>query len=457
MLSALLFAVSLDEAAAAAVAAATEPAPVVAEAPAPRGLTITVPVLPQDQPENQQRRGLRFVWRDHPSIRAGRNLMRLDLRLKIQQDAREAGDDPAEFETWELHRFRAGIDGEFFDSKIQFSIEREFKERLNVDESGENRSTQWKDLWVEANLDNAFQVRFGKFKIPFGLDQVSGESELDFIYRSLGGDYISPARDVGVEVHGRFFDRGLNYWFGGFRQDGENARSRRQAGGDRTYAGRLTALPFRSVSFLSGAEMGGSFATSELSDASLLPNGLRGRTVLSRYTFFEPVFVKGRRNRYGVELDWVQGQKGLRAEYMWANDTRTDQGLGNQDLSDARYKAWYLSGIWVLTGEKLTRPVDARDGGLGVGGIGALALTARYDRILFDSQKGLDTPFRNSRAETIFPNGDKVFTVGLMYFANRFVKIQLNGIREQIDDIERSPTLDGSAFWSVVTRFQLTL
>lgn len=460
MLIALLLAVTLDDATGATSSPAIEPVPVATSAatspmPAPlRGLVLA-PAAPQDQ-DTQRPRGLCFVWRDHPSIRAGRNL-RLDLRLKIQQDGRNPGDEPDDdFEPWELQRFRAGIDGELF-RKIQFSIEREFTERLNVDESGTPQKSQWKDLWVEANIDNTFQVRLGKFKVPFGLDQVSGESELDFIYRSLGGDYLSPGRDIGVEVHGRFFDRGLNYWFGGFQQDGENSRSRRVAGGDRTYAGRLTTVPFRKWPVLGEAEVGGSFATTELSDASLLPNGLRGRTVMSQYTFFDPVFVKGTRRRYGVELDWIKNHLGVRAEYMLASDTRTDQGLADQDLSNARSQAYYVSGIWVLTGEKLTRPVEARNGGLGRGGIGAISLTARYDRIKFDSKVGQDTPFRNSRAETIFPNGDKVVTLGLQYFANRFVKIQLNGIREQVDDIERSPTLDGAAFWSTAVRFQLTL
>jgi len=65
------------------------------------------------------------------------------------------------------------------------------------------------------------------------------------VNRSLGGDYLSPGRDVGAMVHGRFFKRGVNYWVGGFRHDGENSRSTKIAGGDDTGAGRVTVALFR--------------------------------------------------------------------------------------------------------------------------------------------------------------------------------------------------------------------
>jgi phosphate-selective porin len=308
------------------------------------------------------------------------------------------------------------------------------------------------------NLANALQIRGGKFKVPFSLDETSGESNLDFVYRSLGGDYVSPGRDIGGMVHGRFFNRGLNYWAGAFKHDGDNSRSAKIAGADRTYAGRLTATIFRKtgLAFLREAELGGSYATSELSDRSLLPNGLRGRTVMSQFEFFEPVFVKGTRSRYGAELDVTHGPFGGRAEYMLVNDTRDNQGIGDENLSNVRGNAWYVLASWVLTGEPKARPVEARKGGVGRGGIGAFELTARYDTLRFDSKQGQDPPFRNSRAETIFPNADKVFTGGFTYYANRWVKLQGNAIHEHIDDLERSPTPTGK-FWSLVMRFQFEL
>ena len=120
------------------------------------------------------------------------------------------------------------------------------------------------------NISDAVQVRAGKFKIPFGLEQLTGISNLDFVYRSLSASYLAPARDIGVAVHGRFFDRGLNYWAGWFRQDGDNARSSTIDGAGDTFAVRVTGTPFRSIAGLAKTEISGAFTVSALDNESIL-------------------------------------------------------------------------------------------------------------------------------------------------------------------------------------------
>jgi phosphate-selective porin len=430
--------------------AAPAPAPATATAPAASPQLVIKPFTPAPAPD------LRFVWRDHPSVRS-RDLFRVDFAAKFQLDSRDPGDNPVDFDTVEVHRMRVGIEGDLFDH-IQYSVERELKERETSDPLQKSSKSQWKDVYVEANYTDAAQVRVGKFKVPFGLDQTSGESNLDFVYRSLGGSYLSPGRDIGAMVHGRFFKRGLNYWAGAFKQDGENSRTSKIEGGDLTVAVRVTTTPFRHVvSALKDAEVGGSFATSELKNESVYPNGLRARTVMSQFVFFEPVFVNGDRRRFGVDADWTAGAFGARAEYIAMNESREAQGLGDDDLHPNRGRAWYALASYVLTGERKNRPVEPKHGGLFRGGMGAVEVAARYDRIRFDSEPGDDVPFRNSRAVVIYPNGNKVVTLGVNYYANRWIKLQLNGIRESIDDLERSPTLSSTPFWSTVFRLQLEL
>ena len=92
------------------------------------------------------------------------------------------------------------------------------------------------------------------------------------------------------------------------------------------------------------------------------------------------------------------------------------------------------------------------------GGIGAIELAARYERMWFDSTPvGPDAPLRNPRAETIYPERGSALTLGVNWTLNRFVKIQFNGIREQVEDPERNPVPNGAAFWSRVIRFQFVL
>ena len=57
------------------------------------------------------------------------------------------------------------------------------------------------------------------------LDQLTGISNNDFIYRSLGASYLAPARDIGGMVHGRFFGRDLTYAVGLFEHDGETGQT----------------------------------------------------------------------------------------------------------------------------------------------------------------------------------------------------------------------------------------
>ena len=76
----------------------------------------------------------------------------------------------------------------------------------------------------------------------------------------------------------------------------------------------------------------------------------------------------------------------------------------------------------------------------------------------FDSTPaGQDTPLRNPRADTIYPSGDRALTLGLSWTLNRFTKIQVNGIREHVEDPQRNPVANGAAFWSRVIRLQFVL
>jgi phosphate-selective porin OprO/OprP len=386
-----------------------------------------------------------FRWRDHPQIRTGP--LRVDVVARFQWDARDPGDNPEDFDELEIHRARIGIEGELF-NRVQFAIERELTER-EVENPDVNERSAWKDVYVDANLSDAVQVRAGKFKIPFGLEQLTGIANLDFVYRSLTARYLAPGRDIGVAVHGRFFDRGLNYWAGWFRRDGDNARSSTIDGADGTLAVRVTGTPFRSIPALANTEVGGAFTVSALDNVAVEPNGLRGRTVMSEFVFYEPVFVKGLRRRYEVDGDWYYGPFGARAEYTQALDSREEQGLGDQDLADARGRGWYVSGSWVLTGEEKERPVrPARK-------FGALEAAARYDRLWFDSAGGEGPPLRNPRADNMLPSGEHVLSLGINWYITRWVKLQFDTIREKPQDPERTPVAPGEAFWSQVFRFQV--
>ncbi len=428
------------------------------ETPAPdEDVDPDAPVTPQPA---GAKGGVQFSWKQHPSLRFG-SIFRLDFEAKFQEDRHQSypGATVLGLKPWELHRNRIGIKGNLF-KHIEYEIEHELTEKELTEKGvllGLTPKSQWKDVNVNLTFFKNAQIQVGKFKVPFGLDQLTGVTHNDYVYRSLGANSLDPGRDIGGQIHGSFYKHGLTYAAGVFRHDGDNARSTKIQGGDETFAGRVTATLLRPMNpALGGLEFGTAFATSALSDDSFRPNGLRGRTVMTQDTFYDTVYVKGHRRRWEADVDWTGGPASARAEYTWVSDDRLGQGLGDQDLPDARARAWYVSGTWILTGEDKKRPVKAAHP-LFRGGVGAIEVAARYERLWFDSAGGTDLPFRNPRSETIYPSGDRVLTLGVNWTLNRFVKIQVNGIREHVEDPERSPVPKGAAFWSRVVRLQFVL
>src|SRR5437660_1352830 len=116
----------------------------------------------------------------------------------------------------------------------------------------------------------------------------------------------------------------------------------------------------------------------------------------------------------------------------------------------------------MLTGEAKKRPVKPAADFL-QGGIGAVEVVARIERLWYDSVGGGE-PYRSVRAESILPAGEHAFTVGVNWTLNRFVKLQVNGVREltngvrdHSDDTNLNPVQTGRAFWSRIFRLQLVL
>jgi len=426
-----------------------------------------VDVIDQAEQTQTPRSGLQTEWKSHPSIKFG-SVARVNFTLRLQEDVHKSYPEAPQLDCtgtalptpclFQLHRNRIGIEGTVA-SVFEYEIERELTEQELSDRDllvGYTPKSQWKDVDVNFRYWKRAQIQVGKFKIPFGLDELTGVTHNDFVYRSLGANTIAPARDTGAMIHGAMSKGWLTYAAGAFLHDGDNAQSKKIAGGNETVAGRMTLAPFRRTNLAGDVNVGTAYTFSQLSDDPYLPNGLRARTTLTQDTFASSVYVKGYRRRWEGDVDWTAGPVSARGEYMWVLDDRLQQGIAGQDLPAARMQAWYVSGTWLLTGEDKKRPVKA-DNEFFRGGIGAIELAARYERLWNDSiGDPIDTASRTPRAATILPSGDRAFTVGVNWTLNRWVKLQVNGIRQRVEDPGQSPVGD-AAFWSRVLRFQFLL
>jgi hypothetical protein len=52
---------------------------------------------------------------------------------------------------------------------------------------------------------------------------------------------------------------------------------------------------------------------------------------------------------------------------------------------------------------------------------------------------------------------DRALAFGINWYLNRWVKIQGNGIRERLEDPQRSPIFGRTLFWTRVVRIQASL
>lgn len=375
-----------------------------------------------------------------PSLRIGE--FRADLRVRLHVDARdfepELGEDEVQF-----RRARVALQGRLFDD-----LEYEFDADLR------DEQRPWRDVYINYRRFRVAEVQVGRFKIPFGLDQLTGVFNLNFAERSLIGSDLSPARDRGVMVHGQFARDRVRYQTGVFRRDGDSTRFAGPSV-DGSWAGRVELSPWENTrSLLRSSQIGLNATAGSLFEGLY---GMRGRT-LSGTVFFEPVYVKGQRRRLGADWRWTPGPVSVQAEYIRVTDERNGQGLGDVDLPSAIAQGWYVSGTWALTGENKgsggvdpSRPFPTK-------GIGALEVAGRFEELRFGSQgTGDEPPFTNPRAANILPNRDRILTLGVNWYLNRFGRVTVNGTRETLQDPVRTPIPGRTRFLGAVLRLQFVL
>jgi phosphate-selective porin len=384
-----------------------------------------------------------------PSWRAA-DWLKLDFRVKIQADFRGRPFQETSDELFDPRRLRLGAGGRIFDD-LEFEVE------FDVRPSNH----QIRDAFLNYRRFGSVQLRAGKFRVPFGRDQLTDPLHLDFVYRSRVGALLAPGRDVGAMVHGALFEGGLGYSAGVFRHDGEIAEVQDFTQerdyvptGNRTVAARVTGRPsgfLRAPAALEKLEIGAAFTRSEVPSGL---NSLRGRSV-SGEVFFPTMFVQGVRRRAGAELSWRVRSLALQGEYMSVREERRGQGLQGADLPALLATGWYLSATHPLLG----RRDFGKPGWIGkaLPGLrrGLVEAAARYEQIRFGGEgSGGLTPSRSPRAAEVAANRNRGWTLGLNWYAARYTKLQFNAMHETFLDPVRTPVAGVNGYWTLAGRIQ---
>lgn len=160
------------------------------------------------------------------------------------------------------------------------------------------------DAQINMRFSPLANLRFGQFKVPFSLENLTSSSSLDFINRSLvveklcpGRDIGASGRDIGISIYGDAAK--IEYSLGLFNGSGIN---RLDNNGYKDLSGRLVYSPFDSLS------VGFSYYRGKY-------NGTEGQS---------PV----KRNRKGVEFKLIKGRFSLKSEYIFAQDKELERQGG---------------------------------------------------------------------------------------------------------------------------------
>ena len=386
----------------------------------------------------EQRRAVEFTWKDRPSFEFGDRL-RIDLRARVHTGASRLEAEPGSTgDAPDLDKRRVGVEGSF-GTILRFEVTRELA-----------HSRPWRDAYLDYRQFSTARVQFGRFKLPFSLDENTGAGSQDFVNRSMAASALAPGRDRGVMFHGRLWRRTLSYEAGIFAHDGDNARVRDEMS---LAAGRTAALRLATaIGGKSGLHAAVAVASSNV-PATIWT--IRGRTPLEETFFPAALWVQGARLRVGVEARWVAGPVSLQSEYIRLTQERLFQSVRGGTLDPVVATGWYVSGTWAVTGERKGQRLRSQARSVFHGGRGAVEVAARLEALTFGQVGEVNGASVSSRAETVLGNRNRALTLGLNWYLSPHLRLQGNVIRDALRDPWRGSRPAQPAYWSSVLRLQV--
>ena len=151
------------------------------------------------------------------------------MRFRIRGQFRLTVDDPDDGLTstnFSVARLRLKWDGYAFKKWFLYTVQVNIPDDLDL-----------RDMYFTAAYDNNIMPRVGQWKVPFGRQELTSSSALQFINRSIVNDEFGYGRDRGVALMGGLGPKyNFSYSGGVFNGDGRNGTS---VDSNLLYAGRI--------------------------------------------------------------------------------------------------------------------------------------------------------------------------------------------------------------------------
>jgi phosphate-selective porin len=263
-----------------------------------------------------------------------------------------------------LRRARVNLTGDFAE-QFDFKVEGDFGQN---DGTNNNRTAfSGTDIWLNWHQFPAAQIKAGQWKAPFGLDQLTPDTSLYTIERTLPTGAITPDRQIGVQLWGMPFTNIwpeqsdlLTYYAGIFNGNGKNTTV--NDNNNFMYVGRLESTLFKDVfgkgSFL---KLGADVLNSRDDKGTNISQS--GNLLVNSDGSLSPFTLPGADERTAWSVDaWLKlGPFDLIGEYLQEHvNGRTANGVP-PGFADFTTDGYYVTGGYFLIPNKLQAVVQWQD------------------------------------------------------------------------------------------------
>lgn len=319
--------------------------------------------------------------------------------------------------------------------------------------------------WLNMGFLQGAQLRIGRFKQPFNLEELTSSNNIDFMERSYVNQ-LAPAKKIGIMLHGEPI-AGFVYGVSAFQEDfAQNSANEdiqaaaRVAANIATFTGWTNTVLHLGLSGTAGqyqirpaVSSQTTSAASGTSRATIVGfrsenrglqnvyraqiNGTALNTAGTIAGAVDEIAADVDKDLKGLELAATYGPFKLQAEFVKANFNATHAAAAVNTV-EGDVKAQYLEAIWNITGEKWS---DAYRGGVFSGikpmtnfnvgnlqGTGAWQLALR--RSAYDAS---DIAVGNNTARQQNNNKANTLTVGVNWVLNPNVRIMMDYAKTKFD------------------------